>query len=231
MQLQFFNRPGCFRRGRHTEIVHMRRSSTQDANLHDPDARDRSTDDLLAAAQTGDDAAKMQLVVNALPLAARRMRGRLPHNARDGQDTGDLLQYAALQLLQRRERFVPRHPMATQGYLCVSVSNRIRSELRRTSHRLVLTALDDELPSHCASPLTMVIRKELRQHIRLALAALRPKDRRILTTRATCQGSLADLAKTLGLPSPAAAGIALIRARTRFRFELSRLNVTVRGTA
>ena len=95
--------------------------------------------------------------------------------------------------------------------------NRVRDEARRIGRRPRAVELDDRVPSQQLDPLAQAMKKETRQQLRRALGELRAKDRRLLVAHATEQGTLADLAKAVGLRSAAATGMALVRAERRLK--------------
>lgn len=178
------------------------------------------TVELVAAAQKGDQAAKERLVVKALPRFKSWAHGRLPALARGHQDTQDLAQDAVLQLLRQLRHFTPRHEQAVLGYLRMTAQNRVLDEVRRAGRRPIPVELDEALPLQRPDPLTDLVRVSERQRVRRAIGQLRPKDRKIITRSANGSCRLAELAKLMGLPSAAAAGMALRRAELRLQAQL-----------
>ena len=179
-----------------------------------------STIELLVAAQQGDQEAKARLVVRAAPRLKASMRRRLPVAARAYQDTDDLVQETLLQTLRRLKQFNPNHSGAVPTYLRRAAMNRVRDEARKIGRRPRAVELDDRVPSQQPDPLAQALKKETRQRLRRALGDLRAKDRRLLVTHATEQGTLSDLAKRVGLRSAAATGMALVRAERRLKAQM-----------
>jgi len=179
--------------------------------------RIESTIDLLVSAQQGSQDAKARLIVRAAPRLKASVHGRLPVAARAYQDTDDLVQEALLQTLRRLKQFRPEHSGAVPAYLRRAAMNRVNDEARRIRRRPRAVELDDRVPSQQPDPFEQATKSETRRRLRQALADLRAKDRKLLVIHATEQGSLSDLAKTMGLPSAAATGMALSRAERRLK--------------
>src|SRR6266545_2740072 len=97
----------------------------------DPLLSDEPTIELVMKAQGGDRLAVEALLQRCLPQLKRWAHGKLPAAARGSLDTGDLVQEAAMHVVQRLDVFQPRHVGAMQAYLRMSVLNRIRDEIRR----------------------------------------------------------------------------------------------------
>src|SRR6185295_20228546 len=97
----------------------------------DPLLSDEPTIELVMKAQGGDRLAVEALLQRCLPQLKRWAHGKLPASARGSLDTGDLVQEAAMHVVQRLDVFQPRHVGAMQAYLRMSVLNRIRDEIRR----------------------------------------------------------------------------------------------------
>ncbi len=114
---------------------------------------DEPTLDLLEKAKGGDRVAVEALLHGACPSLKRWAHGRLPGYARGELDTGDLVQEAALHLLKRLDKFQPQHVGAMQAYLRLSVINRIRDQIRKTSRQPAPEELPEEITSDRTSPL------------------------------------------------------------------------------
>src|SRR5678815_5286410 len=91
--------------------------------------------DLIVRAQSGDEAALNDLCARYLPRLQRWAHGRLPASARGALDTHDLVQETLTNVVQRLDKFEPRHEGAFQGYVRQALLNRIRDEARRGVRR------------------------------------------------------------------------------------------------
>jgi RNA polymerase sigma-70 factor (ECF subfamily) len=174
-----------------------------------------STVELLNRARAGDAAALEALFSRCLPPLRRWARGRLPLGARGALDTQDLVQDTVLNALQRLDRFESRHEGALQAYLRQAVLNRIRDEARKLTRRPARAELDDQQPSHGASPLDIAVGREGVERYEAALQRLRPIDREAIVGRLELQYDYQELAEFLNKPNANAARVAVTRALTR----------------
>ena len=181
---------------------------------------DEPTIELVLKARNGDRRAVEALLQRCLPKLRRWAHGKLPAYARDGLDTGDLVQEVALHLLQRIDKFEPRHVGAMQAFLRLSVMNRIRDEIRRVSRRPLSVELVDEVPADTPSPLEETIQNESYERYRRALDRLSTRDRELVVARMEAQWSRARIAETFGLPTADAARMAVNRALKRLSGEI-----------
>ena len=181
---------------------------------------DEPTVDLVIKARAGDRIAVEALLQRCLPKLRRWAHGKLPAYARDGLDTGDLVQEAALHMLKRVDDFQPQHVGAMQAYLRQSVINRIRDEIRRVSRRPAPVELVEEPPAEAPSPLEVTIQKESYDRYRRGLERLSSRDRELIVARMEAQWSLADVAERFGIPTTDAARMAVNRALKRLSGEL-----------
>jgi RNA polymerase sigma-70 factor (ECF subfamily) len=182
---------------------------------------DEPTIELVLKARSGDRGAVEALLQRCLPEVRRWAHGRLPPHAREALDTGDLVQEAALHLLQRVDTFEPRHVGAMQAYLRQSVINRIRDEIRRVTRRPAPAELVNEPPADDPSPLELTIQHETYERYRTALARLTARDRELVVARMEAQWSLAQIAEKFGFTTADAARMAVGRAVKRLAGELS----------
>ena len=181
---------------------------------------DEPTIELVLKARNGDRAAVEALLQRCLPKLRRWAHGKLPAYAREGLDTGDLVQEAALHLLQRVDAFEPAHVGAMQAYLRQSVINRIRDEIRRISRRPISVELVDVAAADAPSPLEVTIQNESYERYRRALDRLSTRDRELVVARMEAQWSLAGIAESFGLPTADAARMAVNRALKRLSGEI-----------
>jgi len=136
-------------------------------------------------------------------------------------DTCDLAQEVALLTLTQLSRFTPEHDGSMKGFLRRVAINRLLDEFRRTRRRPKRVALDDAVPSGSIGPLECAVQAEERRRCRSALSRLRTKDQQLLHARFDEEASLATIAARFGLPSTAAAGMALVRAERRLKREMA----------
>jgi len=183
---------------------------------------DEPTIELVLKARNGDRTAVEALLQRCLPKLRRWAHGRLPAHAREALDTGDLVQEAALHMLQRVDDFEPHHVGAMQAYLRLSVINRIRDEIRRVGRRPVAVELVEEPPADAPSPLEVTLQNESYNRYRTALERLLSRDRELVVARIEAQWSFADVAERFGMTTADAARMAVNRALKRLATEIRR---------
>jgi RNA polymerase sigma factor (sigma-70 family) len=179
------------------------------------------TMELLVDAQRGDRAAREELLVRSLPAFHRWASRHLPASARDQMDTCDLVQKVALQTLRRLSEFRPEHEGSMSAYLRKVAKSRVCDEFRRMKRHPSAVALDEGVASENPSPLALAISGEAHEAYMAALRTLRLKDRRLLIARNELGWSLAKVAQRFGLPSAAAARMAVKRAQRRLEAQLA----------
>lgn len=181
-----------------------------------PDAPDcDSTLDVLARARTGDGEAARVLIERTVGPLRRWARGKLPHYARGGANTEDVVQDAVVRALARVDHFEHRSVDGMQAYLRESVRNRIRDEVRRVTRRGVAQELPEVLHDHGYSPLEELIRKERSDRYLAALRTLKPNERMAIIFRLEHNRSFDEIAQKLGKATPDAARMAVTRAVKR----------------
>jgi len=183
---------------------------------------DEPTIELVLKARNGDRTAVEALLQRCLPKLRRWAHGRLPAHAREALDTGDLVQEAALHMLQRVDDFEPHHVGAMQAYLRLSVINRIRDEIRRVGRRPVAVELVEEPPADAPSPLEVTLQNESYDRYRTALERLASRDRELVVARIEAQWSFAEVAERFGMTTADAARMAVNRALKRLAAEIRR---------
>ena len=183
---------------------------------------DEPTIELVLKARNGDRTAVEALLQRCLPKLRRWAHGRLPAHAREALDTGDLVQEAALHMLQRVDDFEPHHVGAMQAYLRLSVINRIRDEIRRVGRRPVAVELVEEPPADAPSPLEVTLQNESYDRYRTALERLLSRDRELVVARIEAQWSFAEVAERFGMTTADAARMAVNRALKRLAAEIRR---------
>lgn len=188
-------------------------AASSDPPAHDPSAE--TSFDLLQRVNGGDAQALETLLRRYTPALRRWARGRLPHWARDINDTQDLVQDTLIQAMKHLDRFRYERPGALQAYLRQAVMNRIRDELRRAHRRPAATEIGETIPERGRSPLEQAIGQEALDAYEAALAELRPEDRDAIIARLELGQSYDEMAAILGKPSPNAARMAVNRAILR----------------
>jgi RNA polymerase sigma-70 factor, ECF subfamily len=174
-----------------------------------------SSFDLLQRVRSGDADALNRLFQRYLPALNRWARGRLPHWARDGVDTQDLVQETVIQAMKHLDTFRPQRTGALQAYLRQALMNRIRDELRRAHRRPPPAEIPDGVPANSASPLEEAIGQEALDSYEAALAELREDEREAIIARVELGQSYAEVAEILEKPSADAARVAVYRALLR----------------
>ena len=101
----------------------------------DPDDIRNTTAELIVKVRDGDRSAENEIVRRNLPDLRRYAHGRLPHSAREGGDTDDLVQETMLKALPRLGTFDSQRPGALQSYLRVALKNRVTDAVRRSIRR------------------------------------------------------------------------------------------------
>ena len=180
---------------------------------------------LLLRARRGDQAAREALAARYRPWLRWWARGRLPHWARDGVDTSDLVQDTLLQTFKRIATFEPQRDGALRAYLRLAVDNRIRDEMRRVARRpkrdpSETSETTDLLVDGTPTPLEQFITDETWTRYVQGLRLLTPRERRLIVGRAEMGYSYKQLALIDGRGSPDAARMALRRALLRLSEEM-----------
>lgn len=178
-----------------------------------------STAELLTKFRAGDPSAEAEIVGRQLPSLRRWARGRLPRQARAGQDTEDLVQDTLAHALTRLAVFDSSSPGALQAYLRESVRNRVRDEVRRLVRRPPAEPLH-EARDRGPTPLELAVAAETDALYQKALSALRPLDRAIVRARIDREWGYGKIARAFGKPSPDAARMAVTRAMRRLLHEM-----------
>ena len=154
------------------------------------------------------------------PWLRRRVRGRLPHWARDGTSTSDMVQDVLHRTYMRLDWFESKHVSALRAYLRTALENRLRDEFRRATRRLdlnrALAPTEPFRPFEDAAPQYRHVRnEEMWKRYRDGLTSLKDRDRRLIVGRAELGYSYKQLAAIEGLPTADAARKALKRAVIR----------------
>jgi len=179
-----------------------------------------SSVELLARAQSGDDAALNSLLTRYLPRLMRWASGRLPAGMRTMLDTSDLVQDAIINALRNIGTLEIRTEGTLQAYLRRAVKNRIIDLYRRSARRPKRDELTDDAVAPDASPLEAAIGAETVEAYERALEALSDADREAIVLRVELGFGFDEIAQQLGKPSVDAARMAVTRAIARLANEM-----------
>jgi RNA polymerase sigma factor (sigma-70 family) len=171
-----------------------------------------STATLLSLLRQGDESARERLVARYLPMLRRWAHGRLPHYARDLNDTNDLVQITLLSALKNLDQFKSQHEGALLAYLRTSLLNAIRGELRRVGRAGVAVALPDDPEALGAESAAPRLDSDQWLDYESALAKLPEHKREAVLLRLEFGMSYAEIAAALDRPSEAAASMMVSRA-------------------
>ena len=175
---------------------------------------------LLSQVRAGDEDAMNRLLARCLPSLLRWAHGRLPANARDANETADVVQEAVISTLRQLGHFEARREGALQAYLRTAVARRIIDLIRRRRRRPEPTEVPDNLADDGTSPLDRAIGAENTARYEAALQRLSDLDREAIVCRLEMQYSYDELAVALDKPTPNAARVAVMRAIHRLAQEL-----------
>jgi RNA polymerase sigma-70 factor (ECF subfamily) len=130
--------------------------------------------------------------------------------------TADVVQDAALNVLNRLHSFEPARRRALQAYLRQAVQNRIRDLIRQRQRRggVPTDIADVELRS-LETPLQSLIHKDEAERYLLGLARLSSEDQALIVGRIDLGYDYQQLAVVTGRPGPDAARMAVKRAIER----------------
>lgn len=177
---------------------------------------------LLVHARSGDDDALNALLARYLPRLRRWAQGRLPLSARQGVDTDDVVQDAAIAALRHLGSIEIHDAGSLQAYLRQAVANRITDMYRRHARRPERIDLPADLPGREPSPLEMALGADALARYEGALQRLGDDDREAIVMRLEMDCSYGDIAETLGKNSEASARMAVSRALARLAREMAR---------
>jgi RNA polymerase sigma factor (sigma-70 family) len=177
---------------------------------------------LLERVRAGDTAALNRLMDRYLPRLSRWASGRLPRWARGLSDTDDLVQDTLIRSVANLGHFEARGEGALQAYLRGAVMNRIRDEIRHKRRTPALGPLDPTIAADGHSPLESAIGSEALARYDRALERLDDETREAIIARIEMGCSYAEIAESMGKPSPDAARMAVSRALVRLAEEMRR---------
>jgi RNA polymerase sigma-70 factor (ECF subfamily) len=205
---------------------------------------DSSTNDLLRRAKRGDGSAVHELLRAHRERLRRMVAVRFDRRLNPRIDPSDIVQEALAEAARRlpdylRERPVPFYPWLRQIAWEKLVKNRVRhlTAQKRSAYREEplaghlpddsMLALADRFVANGSQPSERLLREELRNRVRSALARLAPRDREVLVLRYLEQMTTAEAVATLGISEEAFLKRQM-RAITRLRKMLDRDTPTKR---
>lgn len=181
-----------------------------------------STQELLAAAKSGDETARGALLARYIPRLQKWASGRLPRFARSLLDTEDLVQDALLRTLEGLDRVEVRGPGGFQAYVRQAILNRIRDQVRWSARRPGPGEVPEDLTDATPSPLEEAIGADLVDRFEKAMAGLSAEDQELLHLRIELDFSAEEIAGITGRPSRDAARMAVQRALARLAEAMGR---------
>lgn len=170
---------------------------------------------LFKRAQDGDEDALNDLLARYLPRLRRWARGRLPSALRSIHSTEDVVQDAVMKALKHLDHIVIRSEGALLAYLRQAARNQIIDLHRRRVRRPARGSWPEDCPSLEQSPLARAIGTEAEARYERALEKLSDRDRQVVILKVEFDLSFQEIATALGLPSVAAARMAVSRGIAR----------------
>jgi RNA polymerase sigma factor (sigma-70 family) len=178
----------------------------------DPGPLER-TIDLIRLARTGDTAAVDQLASRYLPLLQTWAHGRLPAYARDLADTEDLVQVALMRALAHLDEFESTREGAFLAYLRHCVLNLLRDHVRRATRRPSVQEFTEEIADPGLVAQSVGIEDLVAYEN--ALEQLPERQQEAVILRIEFGFRYEEIARSLDMPSAAAARMAIKRALAR----------------
>jgi RNA polymerase sigma-70 factor (ECF subfamily) len=174
------------------------------------------TEELIARASGGDVAAREQLLVRHQDRLCRMVAVRLDRSLAPRVDPSDVVQEALLDADQKLDEYLRGRPLPFYPWLrrlawehLVKIHQRHIAARKRSTKRETqdLSALPDDsvlelarrLVAPGTSPSNRLLRQELRERVRGALAQLSESDREVLVMRYLEQLPMSDIVDVLGL--------------------------------
>jgi RNA polymerase sigma factor (sigma-70 family) len=174
-----------------------------------------TTLDLVSKIQGGDDGARNRLLKRYLPALTRWAHGRLPIQARDLNETADLVQVTLVRAFQSLPAFTVHGEGAFFGYLRHVMANLIKDELRRAGRRPGHDEVDPDLPDGQAQPDAQAISGQTLAAYEQALRQLDAEDRELVIMKVELGLSNEEIAIASRAPSTNAGRMRLARAMVR----------------
>jgi RNA polymerase sigma-70 factor (ECF subfamily) len=168
------------------------------------------------------------LIDQYLPELRRFAQRHLPASLRGTISADDLLQEVVLSAIRRLDRLEFRHEQAFLSYLLKSIRHRIVDEIRRGRRQPAQLPLNDHGNWNVdpgVSPLQRLITRETVRRYAKALACLPDRDRQLIVLRVVRGLPCLEVAARLGMPTDAAAHMAVKRALQRLEKRLNHSTV------
>ena len=193
------------------------------------------TETLIDQARRGDHAARLSLLERYRDYLRRMVAVRLDRRLAPRVDSSDVVQETLAMASRGMDDFLRDQPIPFLGWLrqlaAASIKETHRRHIvsqRRSVHRETCEAdlpddsamrLGQKLMARDTSPSNRMIRQEMRDQVKTALAEMSPRDREILVMRYLEQLDGADIAEALGI-TEGAVKVRLLRALQRMRGRL-----------
>ncbi|HMF11308.1 MAG TPA: sigma-70 family RNA polymerase sigma factor [Gemmataceae bacterium] len=188
---------------------------------------------LLRRAAQGDSAARDQLLARHRPRLRQAIAVRLDRRLAPRVDPSDVVQDVLVEADRKLDDFLKRRPLPFYPWLRTLAWDHLAQAYRRHLRARGRSVLREEpgvldLPDESAaelaarlvtsatSPSQQAIRREVRERVRRALAAMAERDREVLVLRHLEQLSVADTAAILDI-KPGAVKVRHLRALERIR--------------
>ena len=171
-----------------------------------------TTRDLVERIREGDRGARDRLLGRYLPILTRWARGRLPPQARDLNETADLVQVALVRAMENLPAFQVQGEGAFFGYLRHVMMNLVRDEIRRTGRRPSHEEVPSDIPDAQAEPDMEAISSQALESYERALQAMSPEERDLVIMRVELGLSNEEIAIASASPSTNAGRMRLARA-------------------
>jgi len=143
-----------------------------------------STEELVRRIREGDGSARQRLYDRYLPLLQRWAHGRLPHAARDINDTDDLVQVTLLRTLRNLSEFEASQSGGFLAYLRQILLNEVRAELRKQRRHGIKAELDENAHADDGdSVVAHVVGHERLEAYERALATLERRQQELVVMR------------------------------------------------
>ncbi len=174
-----------------------------------------TTQDLVARIRQGDNRARDRLIGRYMPILTRWAHGRLPPQARDLNETADLVQVTLVRALGNLPAFNVHGQGAFFGFLRHVLTNLVRDELRRTGRRPAHDEVPPDLPDGQAEPDVEAISAEALSTYERALQQMDSDERDLIIMRVELGLSNEEIAIASEAPSTNAGRMRLARALLR----------------
>lgn len=209
-----------FSRSRDRSGKHFRRVWTRQtrAILRQMSAvQSHTTEQLIRRIRVGDAQAREELCARCLPLLRRWAHGRLPHYARDLNDTGDLIQITLMRALNQLDRFESQRQGSFLAHVRTVLLNAVRDEIRRASRSRGVDTWHESVPdTRAPSPVELAVGQQELARYEAALDRLSGSEREVMILRIEFGLSFPEIAEETGSTKDA---VRMVYNRTRPKLE------------